>query len=208
MKVPGAQGELLRRSGDYKNLVCYQKAAVVYDLTYYFCQHYLDKTKDRTVDQMVQAARSGKQNIVEGEVDGAASKESELKLLKVAAGSLHELHEDYEDWLRTRGFVQWERNGREMKALWTVGKEHADSEYFMELVQSRPPETVANIALGMIDQAVYFLDRLIKAKSQRFLEEGGLKERMYAARQEYRRRQGWGGGNGINGGNGGNGNGV
>ena len=206
MKVQGggAQGGLLRRSGDYKNLVCYQKAAVVYDLTYYFCQHYLDKTKDRTVDQMVQAARSGKQNIVEGIVDGEASKESELKLLKVAVGSLHELHEDYEDWLRVHGFAQWARDSREMKALWAVGKQHADSEYYMGLAQERPPETVANMALGMIDQAVYFLDRLIKAKSQRFVEEGGLKERMYAARQEYRSRNG-GGWNGSNGNNGGNG---
>ena len=83
---------LLASSGDYHQLICYQKAVIVYDLTYWFCERYMERSKDRTVDQMVQAARSGKQNIVEGITDGAASKESDLKLLKVAAGSLHELH--------------------------------------------------------------------------------------------------------------------
>lgn len=198
---------LLASSGDYRRLVCYQKSVVVYDLTYWFCGQYMERAKDRTVDQMVQAARSGKQNIVEGITDGAASKESELKLLKVAAGSLHELHEDYEDWLRTRNHPIWAKDSCEMKALWALGKEHSESEYFMQLVQTRPPQTTANIARGMTEQAIYFLDRLIQSKVRRFLERGGLKEQMYAARVQYRQQQGWGknGGNGKNGDNGGNG---
>lgn len=196
---------LLAPSGDYRQLICYQKTVVVYDLTYWFCEKYLNKSKDRTVDQMVQAARSGKQNIVEGVTDGAASKESELKLLKVAAGSLHELHEDYEDWLRTHQHPIWTKDSTEMKALWAVGKVHSDPEYFLQLAQTRPPQTTANIARGMTEQAIYFLDRLIQSKAKQFVENGGLKEQMYQARMEYRQRQGWNGYNGRNGNNGNNG---
>ena len=195
---------LLASSGDYHQLICYQKTVIVYDLTYWFCERYMERSKDRTVDQMVQAARSGKQNIVESITDGAASKESELKLLKVAAGSLHELHEDYEDWLRTHQHAIWAKDSVEMKALWAVGKEHSDSEYFMQLARTRPPETTANIARGMTEQAIYFLDRLIQSKVKQFVENGGLKEQMYRVRQQYRQQSGYynKGSNGINGMNG------
>ena len=173
---------LLASSGDYHQLICYQKAVIVYDLTYWFCERYMERSKDRTVDQMVQAARSGKQNIVEGITDGAASKESELKLLKIAAGSLHELHEDYEDWLRIHQHPIWAKDSVEMKALWAVGKEHSDSVFFMQLAQTRPPQTTANIARGMTEQAIFFLDRLIQSKVKQFVENGGLKEQMYRVR--------------------------
>lgn len=203
----GNRPTILGSSGDYRRLVCYQKTVVVYDLTYWFCQRYLERGKDRTVDQMVQAARSGKQNIVEGITDGAASRESELKLLQVAVGSLHELHEDYEDWLRVRGHTIWAKDGREAKALWAIGKQHAESEYFMQLAYTRPPETTANIARGMTEQAIYFTDRLIQSKARQFVEQGGLREQMYAARQQYRHQHEWKGygGDGMNGTNGGNG---
>ena len=195
---------LLASSGDYHQLICYQKAVIVYDLTYWFCERYMERSKDRTVDQMVQAARSGKQNIVEGITDGAASKESELKLLKVAAGSLHELHEDYDDWLRTHLQPIWAKDSVEMKALWAIGKEHSDSEYFMQLARTRPPQTTANIARGMTEQAIYFLDRLIQSKVKQFVENGGLKEQMYRVRQQYRQQSGYynkgsNGNNGMNG---------
>ena len=195
---------LLASSGDYHQLICYQKTVIVYDLTYWFCERYMERSKDRTVDQMVQAARSGKQNIVEGITDGAASKESELKLLKVAAGSLHELHEDYDDWLRTHLQPIWAKDSVEMKALWAIGKEHSDSEYFMQLARTRPPQTSANIALGMTEQAIFFLDRLIQSKVKQFVENGGLKEQMYRVRQQYRQQSGYynKGSNGINGMNG------
>ena len=182
--------QLLASSGDYRQLICYQKSVVVYDLTYWFCEQYMNRSKDRTVDQMVQAARSGKQNIVEGVTDGAASKESELKLLKVAAGSLHELHEDYEDWLRTHQHAIWAKDCVETKALWTLGKEHSEPEYYLQLARTRPPQTTANIARGMTEQALYFLDRLIQSKAKQFVENGSLKEQMYRARQEYRQRNG------------------
>ena len=195
---------LLASSGDYHQLICYQKAVIVYDLTYWFCERYMERSKDRTVDQMVQAARSGKQNIVEGITDGAASKESELKLLKVAAGSLHELHEDYDDWLRTHLQPIWAKDSVEMKALWAIGKEHSDSEYFMQLARTRPPQTSANIARGMTEQAIFFLDRLIQSKVKQFVENGGLKEQIYRVRQQYRQQSGYynKGSNGINGMNG------
>lgn len=195
---------LLASSGDYHQLICYQKTVIVFDLTYWFCERYMERSKDRTVDQMVQAARSGKQNIVEGITDGAASKESELKLLKVAAGSLHELHEDYDDWLRTHQQPIWAKDSVEMKALWAVGKEHCEPEYFLQLVQTRPPQTTANIARGMTEQAIYFLDRLIQSKVKQFVENGGLKEQMYRVRQQYRQQSGYynkgsNGNNGMNG---------
>ena len=195
---------LLASSGDYHQLICYQKTVIVYDLTYWFCERYMERSKDRTVDQMVQAARSGKQNIVEGITDGAASKESELKLLKVAAGSLHVLHEDYDDWLRTHLQPIWAKDSVEMKALWAIGKEHSDSEYFMQLARTRPPQTTANIARGMTEQAIFFLDRLIQSKVKQFVENGGLKEQMYRVRQQYRQQSGYynKGSNGINGMNG------
>ena len=195
---------LLASSGDYHQLICYQKTVIVYDLTYWFCERYMERSKDRTVDQMVQAARSGKQNIVEGITDGAASKESELKLLKVAAGSLHELHEDYDDWLRTHLQPIWTKDSVEMKALWAIGKEHSDSEYFMQLARTRPPQTTANIARGMTEQAIFFLDRLIQSKVKQFVENGGLKEQIYRVRQQYRQQSGYynKGSNGINGMNG------
>ena len=195
---------LLASSGDYHQLICYQKTVIVYDLTYWFCERYMERSKDRTVDQMVQAARSGKQNIVEGITDGAASKESELKLLKAAAGSLHELHEDYDDWLRTHLQPIWAKDSVEMKALWAIGKEHSDSEYFMQLARTRPPQTTANIARGMTEQAIFFLDRLIQSKVKQFVENGGLKEQMYRVRQQYRQQSGYynKGSNGINGMNG------
>ena len=192
---------LLASSGDYHQLICYQKTVIVYDLTYWFCERYMERSKDRTVDQMVQAARSGKQNIVEGITDGAASKESELKLLKVAAGSLHVLHEDYDDWLRTHLQPIWAKDSVEMKALWAIGKEHSDSEYFMQLARTRPPQTTANIARGMTEQAIFFLDRLIQSKVKQFVENGGLKEQMYRVRQQYRQQSGYynKGSNGMNG---------
>jgi four helix bundle protein len=104
--------ELIPRKGNYKALITYQKAEAIYDITYYFCSQYL-RRGDRTVDQMVQAARSGKQNIVEGSAASATSSEMENKLVSVAKASLHELLVDYEDYLRTREHRQWEENSRE-----------------------------------------------------------------------------------------------
>lgn len=121
--------ELIPRKGNYKALITYQKAEAIYDMTFYFCKNYL-RRGDRTVDQMVQAARSGKQNIVEGSAASATSSEMEIKLVSVAKASLHELLVDYEDYLRTREHRQWEEHSKEWDAMRQLGREHNDTAFF------------------------------------------------------------------------------
>ena len=149
---------LVPQRGDYKKLLSYQKTDVIFQLTYYFCHTYLQKG-DRTIDQMVQAARSGKQNIVEGCMASGTSAKTEIKLLNVAKASLHELKEDYEDYLKTRGHRQWEEGSVELEAMRRIGREYSDGNYFMELAQTRPPETIANMAVVLLKQADYLLHR-------------------------------------------------
>lgn len=179
------QNRIVKPSGNYERLICYQKAVVVFDLTKHFTDKYL-RMPDRTIDQMVQAARSGKQNIVEGIKDGETSRSIELNLLNVAQGSLCELKEDYRDYLRVHRQRIWESDSVEVKAMWRLGRAHADPGYFLGLAESRPPETVANMAICMIEQTAYFLHELIKSKEERFLREGGFKERMSAERRKER----------------------
>ena len=168
---------LIGPAGGYRKLLSYQKAEAVYDLTYYFCKNYLNKG-DRTVDQMVQAARSGKQNIAEGSAVSATSKEFEIKLMNVAKASLEELMLDYEDYLRTRNHRLWEADSEEVAAMRKLGKVHNDSAFYMQLAQTRPPETIANMAISLINQTTYLLRRQIISISEAFVKEGGFKERM------------------------------
>jgi four helix bundle protein len=131
--------------GRYQELLSYQKAEVVYDLTYRFCQHFLTK-RDRTVDQMVQAARSGKQNIVEGSKASGTSKEMEIKLMNVARASLEELLVDYRDFLRVRDHAIWEKDSKEAQYVRKLGnKSHVTYETYRNLCETRPPEVIANI---------------------------------------------------------------
>lgn len=177
---------LLPPSGGYRRLISYQKAEAVYDLTYYFCSKYLKKG-DRTIDQMVQAARSGKQNIAEGSAASATSKEFEIKLMNVAKASLEELLLDYEDYLRTRNLKLWAADSIEVTAMRKLGKEHNDGAFYIQLAQTRSPETIANMAIGLINQSTYLLRRQINALSQNFIQEGGFRERMTRLRIEERR---------------------
>ena len=177
--------ELIPNSGDYKKLLCYQKADVIFQITYFFCSNFLTKG-DRTIDQMVQAARSGKQNIVEGIEAAPTSNKTELKLLNVAKASLKELLEDYEDFLKTRGFPQWEQGSREFEAMRNLGATHNDAQYFMNLISSRPPQTIANMAIILLNQADYLLYKLISKKSEEFLQSGGFTERLYNLRRKNR----------------------
>lgn len=176
--------------GNYQHLLCYRKAEVVYDLTQVFCARFLGRG-DRTIDQMVQAARSGKQNIVEGAKAAKTSKETELKLTNVARASLEELLIDYGDYLRTQRAVAWHKDSREARYVRRLGSNpelrFAD---ICALAESRPGPVVANIAICLIHQANYLLDRLIARLEQDFVKEGGLRERMTRARVEYRRREG------------------
>lgn len=179
---------LLPTSGNYRKLFCYQKAEAIYDITYYFCQQYLQRS-DRTVDQMIQAARSGKQNIVEGCAASGTSKEMEIKLINVAKASLQELLIDYEDYLRTRQHRQWENDSVELEKMRELGRTHNDTAFYMQLIQTRPSETIANIAICLIKQTDYLLAKLLDKLSQQFLEGGGLRERMSRMRMEVRKKR-------------------
>ena len=180
--------ELIPRTGNYRKLISYQKAEAIFDITYYFCHKYLNRG-DRTIDQMIQAARSGKQNIVEGSVASAISKETEIKLTSVAKASLHELLVDYEDYLRTRNHRQWEENSIELIKMREIGRKHNDTKYYMELISTRPPETIANITIVLIKQTDYLLFRQLKALGNEFLNDGGFREKMTRMRIEKRKNK-------------------
>lgn len=176
---------LIRPVGDYRQLRSYQKAAVIYEMTYFFCHHFLERG-DRTIDQMVQAARSGKQNIVEGCSASSTSSKTEIKLLNVAKASLQELLEDYIDYLRTRSHRQWEKGSVEYNVMRDLGKKHSNPDYFLGLCETRPPETIANMAIILIHQADYLLFRQLESLEKAFLKEGGFSERMMRMRKERR----------------------
>lgn len=177
------------KHGGYQELLSYRKTLIVYDATVRFCERFL-RRGDRTIDQMVQAARSGKQNIVEGSMASGTSKETEIKLMNVARASLEELLEDYRDFLRTHGAPLWDKESREALAVRTLGRGEDESyETYRTYIETRPGETVANIVVCLIHQANYLLDRQIRQLEQAFLKEGGLRERMTHARLEARNRQ-------------------
>jgi four helix bundle suffix protein len=172
--------------GNYRELLSYQKAEVIYDLTYRFCQRFLTRG-DRTIDQMVQAARSGKQNIAEGSKASGTSKEMELKLTNVARASLEELLVDYRDFLRVRDFPLWEKDSKEARFVRGLGNRSGVTfETFREFCETRPAQVVANIAICLIHQANYLLDRQLRRLEQDFVKEGGIRERMTRARLQYR----------------------
>ena len=175
--------------GGYRELRCFQKAEIIYDFTHRFCELFL-KRGDRTIDQMVQAARSGKQNILEGSQASGTSKEMEIKLMNVARASLEELLEDYHDFLRNRRAPKWSKDSKEALFVRRLGsKPDSSYESYRTFVETRPPEVLANIALCLIHQANYLLDQLVRQLERAFLAEGGLRERMTRARLEARKRQ-------------------
>jgi four helix bundle suffix protein len=174
--------------GNYRDLLCYRKAEIAYDITFRFTQRFLSKG-DRTADQMVQTARSGKQNIAEGCKASGTSKEMELKLINVARASLEELLLDYEDYLRVRDLPLWDKDSKEAAYVRKLGKSKTETfEAYREFIETRPAETVANIAICLIHQANYLLNQLIRRLEQDFIKEGGIKERMTKARLQYRNR--------------------
>ena len=167
--------------GNYKNLKAYQKSDVVYQGTVLFCRRFLDP-RDRTVDQMVQAARSCKQNIVEGSMASGTSKETELKLVNVARASIEELLEDYEDWLRTHDAEKWPVDDPRTAAARDLGRTGDWETGIKPVFESRPPETICNLQICFIHQTKYLLDRLIAQLEEDFKKHGGIRERMHAAR--------------------------
>ena len=179
---------IIRNRGDYRQLLCYRKAEAIFDITYFFTHKFLH-VNDRTIDQMVQAARSGKQNIIEGYAAGATSAEGELRLLNVAKSSLKELLADYEDYLRTRKLRQWEEDSVEFAKAQELGREHDDSEFWMEIVSSRSDETIANIAVVLLHQTDYLLYRFMEKLSSRFVGEGGFREKLSRVRKYERNKK-------------------
>ncbi len=177
----------LKQRGDYRNLISYQKAECIYDITYYFANKYFTKG-DRTIDQMVQAARSGKQNIAEGVAAATTSAETEIKLINVARASLQELLVDYEDYLRVNGLEKWAFDSPKAIQTRKVCKVQSNSEYYRTAIVTRSDETIANIAITLIHQADVLLRKLLESLQRRFLEEGGVREQMSKARIEWRKR--------------------
>jgi four helix bundle suffix protein len=172
--------------GGYRKLLSYQRAEVVYDATVRFCARHFER-RDRTVDQMVQAARSGKQNIIEASVASGTSKETEIKLTNVARASLEELLADYRDFLRTRDVKEWEKDhpfARRLAQL--VRTPGATYETFRKAVEHADPTIAANAIIGLIKVALHLLNRQIRSLERSFVEDGGLRERMTRARLRHR----------------------
>ena len=179
----------LRQDNNYRTLMAFQKAECIYDVTFYFAHKFLS-AGDRTIDQMVQAARSGKQNLAEGNIDGITSREMELKLTNVNRASLHELLLDYEEYLRVRGLEQWKHNDPRCQQTRAFCKAHLDSAIYREKIRERSDETIANIAITLIHQCDVLIRGLIEWIKRDFIEKGGIKEEMYRARKDWQKRNG------------------
>ncbi len=175
----------LKPLGGYRKLRVYKVTEMVCDITYHFAHTYLVKG-DRTIDQMIQAARSGKQNIAEGSEAATTSRETEIKLTNVAKASLEELLLDYEDYLRQHNLTQWKSRHPRYEPM----REYARSEKiyaeYPTLLQKMNDEEHVNLCITLINQATYMLRRLIEKQQQLFLQEGGVREQMTRARLNYR----------------------
>lgn len=175
--------------GGYKKLLSYHKALVVYDATLYFCDRFIDK-RSRTHDQMVQAARSGKQNILEGSQASGTSKETEIKLTSVARSSQEELIEDYRDFMRSHRIEEWTSAHPYARRLRQLNRtENANYETFRKGIEHPDPAICANVIVGLIKLTCYLLDQQLRRLEQDFLNEGGLRERMTRARLAVRTTQ-------------------
>ena len=173
-------------NGNVRNLLTYRKAEIIYDLTFHFAHTFLSRG-DRTIDQMIQAARSGKQNIAEGSAAGITSMETAIKLVNVAKASFLELRLDYEDFLRVRDLRKWEKDSKEVSYL--RKKAHDESipgQWFVDLAKSRPAETVANMALVFLHQEDCLLQAQLNALERKFLSQGGFRENLLSARLKAR----------------------
>lgn len=181
-------GVFLPPHGGYKTLLSYQKAEIVYDATVYFCGRFIDR-HSRTQDQMIQAARSGKQNIIEASMASGTSKETEIKLVNVARASLEELLADYGDFLRVRGLAEWPAEHPYTRRLRDLNRiPGATYATFRKGIEHPDPAIAANVIIGLIRVTSFLLDRQIRQLEKAFVEKGGLRERMTRARLESRRR--------------------
>ena len=183
------QFKVLRSQTKWAELYFYQKTDVLYQLTFIFTKQHLLQFGDRTVDQMVQAARSGKQNIVEGSEDGVTSMEMEIKLLNVARSSIHELREDYEDYLKSRELPLWDKTHPRYERMLKFCRNHNRWEDYEKLAAKMNAEEMANTALTLCHMVDKMMISYQKKLEKEFVTEGGIKERMTAARLGYRTNQ-------------------
>lgn len=176
--------------GGFRNLFSYQKAEIIFDGTAYFTSRFFQKY-DRTIGQMVQAARSGKQNIAEASMASGTSKEMEIKLTNVARASQAELLLDYEDFLRIRKLPIWDKDHRLVARLRELNKSVPKPSYetFSKAIEHENPEICANTMITLINITIYLLGQNVKKLEADFLKEGGLKERMTKARLEIRKKK-------------------
>ena len=178
----------LRRQANWEELYFYKKTDVLYQLTFAFTKRFL-KMGDRTIDQMVQAARSGKQNIAEGCADGVSSTEMEIKLINVARASIKELKEDYEDYLTTRNLCKWDDQHPRFAPMLDFCRQHNNQADYSSMYYNASDEELANLALTLCRQVDKMMTTYLEQLEQTFIEEGGIKERMTAARLGRRQTQ-------------------
>ncbi len=177
---------LIPPHGGYRKLASYQMAEIVYDATVKFCERFIDK-RSRTFDQMVQAARSGKQNIVEGSMASGTSKKTEIKLIGIARASLEELLQDFEDYLRQNNLKLWQKDDPGVLEIRQIGR-RKDKSYktYKTYIEDSSPETAANTIICLIHQTNYLLDQQKRSLEEQFMNEGGFTERMYRLRKGIR----------------------
>ena len=181
--------KVLRPQSNWRDLWFYRKALTVFGLTSVFTKRFLPLHGDRTVDQMIQAARSGKQNIVEGSADGVTSSEMEIKLLNVARSSIQELQEDYSDYLLSHRLPLWDANNSRFDAMMAFCRQHNDVADYEPYFDTWSDEEMANVAYTLCHMTDKMMVTYLKKLETRFVTEGGIKERMTAARLGYRSDQ-------------------
>ena len=178
--------KIITPHGGYQNLKSYQMAEIVYDGTVKFCSRFINP-RSRTTDQMMQAARSGKQNIAEGSMASGTSKKTELKLVSVARASLEELLLDYQDYLRQNGLPLWVKDDPKAQEVRKLGSQSNRSYMsYKRYIEEQTGEIAANTLVCIIHKTNYLLDQQLRQLEQQFLHEGGFTERLYKARKETR----------------------
>ncbi len=187
--MPTQQNSIFRRVPDYSSLHLYQKSEVLVVLTDRFCKRFLPPYGDRTVDQMTQTARSGKQNIVEGSEAAMTSSETEVKLVNVGRASLQELREDYEDYLKKHFLPLWDKKHPRFEKMLAFCREHNTSDDYCHLAETLSAEEFCNMAITLCHITDKMADSYLHHLESRFVTEGGVKERMHAARTSYRQQQ-------------------
>ena len=181
--------QILKRQKPWRNAYFYQKTEVLYQLTFAFCKRFLPPHGDRTVDQMIQAARSGKQNIIEGTEDGMTSTEMHIKLLNVARSSIQELREDYRDFLLSRSLTIWTPAHDRYDKMQQFCRHNNKVENYQPFFDKWSDEEMANTALTLCFMVDTMLNRHLITLENEFVTQGGIKERMYSARTGYRQKQ-------------------